>query len=104
MKQIYLILVTLLLFSCGNNKMPSGYIGRSYDTKYCSDTLKVGENDIFIRVLGNGDSLFMSYFVDSKGHRNDIVYYTTGNTKSVQWSVQEGKSTKDVSNIKQLTN
>jgi len=46
----------------------------------------------FIRVLPNGDSLFINYEKGDQSCNKNLVYYTTGkNTKSINWT--ESKNT-----------
>ena len=62
---------------------------------------KIGNHDLFLRTLSNGDSLFKSYYIDSSGYWRDVIYYTKGaSIKSIDWEVRNGKSIRLESIIK----
>lgn len=95
----YSLIFLLALTSCSTYENPKdkemlskGFVKNFYmgDTaKY----MKVGNHDIYLRTLSNGDSLFKSYFVDSEGTRQNEIYYTTGGaTKQLKWHMQNGKT------------
>ena len=102
MKKLILSLSIIgILSSCGNTPtkvIPNGYVeSHQYGV---NGPIKLGEHDEFIRVIGNGDSLFRSYNIDNDGWAKDEIYYTTGGRTSViEWHVQTGKSGHEEYNI-----
>lgn len=91
---IFLFGLTSCTYETSKDKemLSKGFVENRYrddTTKY----VKIGNHDIYLRTLSNGDSLFKSYFVDSEGFRQNEIYYTTGGaTNELKWHVQNGKT------------
>lgn len=91
----------MAMMSCSENFDIKNVKVTGYDTKsvYNSKVYPYGPNNIFCRIIGNGDSLFYSFFLDSNGSKKDAIFYTTGNTKMLQWEEREGKQNVNHINI-----
>jgi hypothetical protein len=105
MKALIFTLIVIIFISCGNSTptlSTDGTVRLDLNGEVIKRT--PGVHNDFIRLLGNGDSLFISYEVipcdNEQGYAYNTIYYTSGDrTKELKWSVSNGKSSTDVSNV-----